>query len=792
VKARLAVAVLCLCPTVLAAQSVRGTVVARGDSAAIPGAVVLLMNSADSAVARALTNERGDYRLIAPAPGTYRIRTLRIGFRPVLSDAIDLVAGQEVTRRFSFAEIPFAMDTVRVVGANACRGRADSAMTVFAMWDQVRTALTAAQLTALDRSFASTVVRFDRVIDPVRDKVTKQTAKLQTQFTARPWVTIAPDSLRRVGYVVTDAEGYVTYYAPDLDVLLSDAFIVDHCFRIVSARDTAMAGLAFEPTRDRGNVSEIRGTLWLNRKTSELHDLEYRYVNISKAQADGRAGGAMTFVRLTNGAWMIKRWDIRMPVQEAYTRGGIGSARMQDVRLAEINVTGGDLALVKRGRDTLFAGTPMPLTGEVADSASGRATAGARVTLHGTAHETRTDNDGRFRFPGVLPGRYEIEVRTPSLDSLGSAVQLPFVLVDEVVQPKIQVPTAEQIAMLICGNRRVGVVAGTVRLRGDSLPPGAVKVSVEWPDKVAGQVRALESHADSVGRYRVCGVPVYTQLVVRATGDSIIAEPAERLISSGLVARAELLVERHVVRGATLAGVVLTDSTRAPIADAEVVLSGLSLRTRTNERGEFRIADIAPGTYQVTARRFGYGPLDASITFVGKQTVERRIFLTRIAMLDTVNVKARAGIRGSGLASFEERRRLGLGKFIDSTELRKNEGRHLGDLLQSMQGVTLVAPPVCSISGKSYPNCVLSGSARVAYSSRGRGCPMQVVLDGATLYRARQGDTEWGYMFDLNNFLSVADIAGVEVYRSVAEVPPEYAGGASACGVLLLWTRRGR
>ena len=197
---RLAVSLLLgIAPATLAAQSIRGTIVTRGDSVVVRGAIVLLLNGADSVVGRALSNERGEYRLTAPSAGSYRLRTLRIGFRPVLSDVIDVAVGKEVVRRLSFTDIPFQRDTVRVLGANACRGLADSAMSPLAVWEQARTALTAAQVSATDRALASTIVRFDRVIDPVRDVVTRSDARLQTQFAPRPWTTLRPDSLRRVG-----------------------------------------------------------------------------------------------------------------------------------------------------------------------------------------------------------------------------------------------------------------------------------------------------------------------------------------------------------------------------------------------------------------------------------------------------------------------------------------------------------------------------------------------------------------------------------------------------------------
>src|SRR3954468_14636456 len=80
-----ALLVLGAAPAALVAQTVRGTIVTRGDSAVVSGAIVLLTNGADSVVGRALSNERGEYRLTAPVPGAYRLRTLRIGYRPMLT-----------------------------------------------------------------------------------------------------------------------------------------------------------------------------------------------------------------------------------------------------------------------------------------------------------------------------------------------------------------------------------------------------------------------------------------------------------------------------------------------------------------------------------------------------------------------------------------------------------------------------------------------------------------------------------------------------------------------------------
>jgi hypothetical protein len=41
----------------------------------------------------------------------------------------------------------------------------------------------------------------------------------------------------------------------------------------------------------------------------------------------------------------------------------------------------------------------------------------------------------------------------------------------------------------------------------------------------------------------------------------------------------------------------------------------------------------------------------------------------------------------------------------------------------------------------------------------------------------------------IDEFINVNDIAGIEVYRGAVEVPPQYSGAESACGVLVIWRR---
>ncbi len=345
-----AVALSALAPMLAGAQVVRG-VVTDSTNRPVSGVVVMLLDATSQSRGRALSDERGEFRIAAPSAGTYSLRTMRIGFRPTSSQPIELRAGGEITQRVVVAGLPITLDTIRVADRNACRTFTDSGAATYTVWEQVRAALTATELTTAFRNISATTVAYERVLDPKGGKVLQQKATVSTGYVNRPWLSLPPDSLRRIGYVVTERDNSVVYYAPGIDALLSPAFANDHCFRV--ARDPKRAeliGLAFEPTPERKKTAEIAGTLWVDRASSLLRRLEFRFVNVSFEQGE-MAGGELEFVRMRNGAWAINQWDIRMPAFTSVVLSGHGAER----QLAEIQVAGGQLALARRGSDTLWA-----------------------------------------------------------------------------------------------------------------------------------------------------------------------------------------------------------------------------------------------------------------------------------------------------------------------------------------------------------------------------------------------------------------------------------------------------
>lgn len=792
-------AVPLLFPALAGAQSVRGVVVDQGDIP-VPGVVVQLLDSTSHSAARALSNDRGEFRLAAPAAGTYRVTTLRIGYSPLTTPAFTLGRTDDVSKRLVLSGARVALDAAKIVEKTSCRAFADSTAATYAVWEQIRAALTATQLTAASRTIATTTVAYERTLNADGRRVRTQHSSIRSEYVRQPWLALAPDVLRRVGYVTTDAAGITTYNAPGLDMLLSDAFVQDHCFHLRA--ESGRVGMIFEPIPERRRTPEIRGTLWLNRASTQLTTLEYRYTNIPSEQAD-EARGDMSFARMKNGAWAISGWSIRMPALEV-SQGPQGT-RNPIPRVAEIHVTGGELALARIGADTIWKRAPLALAGTIIDSVSDRAIANARVSIAGTQLAATTDDKGRFSIDGVMPGEYTVDIGTPALDSVNARHQSAVTFTGMGEQFQLRVPTAAQIISLACGNaklERPGIVLGSVVTRGDTTPPRGVKVVAEWSDvSVQGssqgvgvnrQTRGLETHTDARGGFRLCGVPVTTDLALHAEANDASSPPIElRIPANNRFARAELTIDAHASRGAVLTGIVMIDSTKQPLVAAEVTLPQLGKTVLTNERGAFRITDIPAGDQPLVVRHVGYGALNATLTFAANQTLDRTIFLSHVVALDSVRVTAEK--IDPVMRDFEDHRKLGLGRFITHAELEKVPNTRLATLLMGIPGLEILP----GSHGQTYPRGTRGPACQPPIVDRAcikvpgapLACYAQVYMD-KTLMNPEKPTRP----FDISSIYP-DQIEAVEYYASAVQMPPEYLRITSGrlmspCGVIVIHTRR--
>ena len=227
---------------IASAQTVSGRVIARTDGAAVPGAIVALLDSSGRAVMTRLAEDAGTFRFDAPSEGRYAVRVERVGFRSTTT-------AQFLVRRGETVELPIRITgeglSLRAVVVNAdrrCLVRPQEGVATAQLWSEARKALSATQLTAMAQAtakarrdphrFAVRWRNFKRDLDPqTLDALHTEQFELEGE-TVTPFVSANADSLARDGYMAGDLERGGTFYAPDANILLSDRFLDTLCFRL--------------------------------------------------------------------------------------------------------------------------------------------------------------------------------------------------------------------------------------------------------------------------------------------------------------------------------------------------------------------------------------------------------------------------------------------------------------------------------------------------------------------------------------------------------------------------------
>src|SRR6185312_14642586 len=130
-------------------------------------------------------------------------------------------------------------------------------------------------------------------------------------------------------------------------------------------------------------------------------------------------------------------------------------------------------------------------------------------------------------------------------------------------------------------------------------------------------------------------------------------------------------------------GVLDADSGQ-PVEDAEVinVLSGVS--AKTTKTGTVSLFFLAEGVSMVRIRKLGYATQAMAVEIGPNATTPITIVFERAQQLPAVvTTDSAPHWISSALRGFEERRKTGLGYFIPSDLLRKEEDRPLGNVLKA-------------------------------------------------------------------------------------------------------------
>lgn len=233
----------------------------------------------------------------------------------------------------------------------------------------------------------------------------------------------------------------------------------------------------------------------------------------------------------------------------------------------------------------------------------------------------------------------------------------------------------------------------------------------------------------------------------------------------------------------------VTDQASNPVSNAEVMISEIRARTRTDSTGRFELRGIPSGLMRIHVRRLGFAPESTEVRVIDHEVVDIHVRLVRRAqVLPEVPVEdTQPSVVDPRLRDFERRRSSGVGQFLTGKDLAAERSRPLGDVVVRLRGTYVVrsATAACLTAtrgSQSFQNTASGwcGSQWVA----GSYCPVAVFVDG---YPSYSGDGD--EVFNLNT-MHADEVAGIEYYVGAGTMPREFSAPRGTCGALVIWTKR--
>jgi hypothetical protein len=546
-----------LAPAPLCAQVIRGSLI-RADGVTPAEGVVIVAHSptADSVLGRALSNGAGRFTL-ALRPGEVTLRALRIGQMPYHLGAFTLAPGDTQDIRVVLPHTPIVLPTVTTTARSACRLSGSAGAAVAATFEEARKAILSTTLSASEGPPVASYSTFTQERTVGNRDLSPKKREFFEGPSQSPFATLSPEALAENGYKIS-GQRETSYWAPDANVLLSDVFVEGHCLGLVEGKDARAewTGLTFRPARVRRGVVEVSGTLWLDRATSELRRLEFRYEGLPAYLARLQLGGDMELTRLAEGSWFISAWEIRMPrMTFADQLGG---------RVSGLHVAGGDVWRMHRGDDVLFSnGLEVPnrakaLGSTVAvqlPSAAPAAVNADTLILESECDEKAANGQGR------LYGVVHDEAGRPLMDAM------------------------------IRVEWQVGHFSDGRQLR--------------WLSQMLSAMSARD------GSFALCGVPREWVMHVQGQfGSQFTVRTVVRLAKDQARARVDLRLA-GVDRAHTGVKIRVRDIADRPIPYAFVEVEGG--KGRVADDGGWVVVASAPDSLRLSVRRIGYTPFDGKV-----------------------------------------------------------------------------------------------------------------------------------------------------------------------------------
>lgn len=182
-----------------------------------------------------------------------------------------------------------------------------------------------------------------------------------------------------------------------------------------------------------------------------------------------------------------------------------------------------------------------------------------------------------------------------------------------------------------------------------------------------------------------------------------------------------------------------------PLANVDVTsparVAAASTRLTTDSVGQFVVGAAEGEQLLISVRRLGFVPAAIRITPTPRDSIFVIALAPSAAVLSPTITRARGATRRLAVMGFDERRRVGLGTFLDSARIADKKPYDLLSLLRPYL----------------------------------HGCTM-IFVDGMRLLGLRD--------------VKVQDVLAIEIYDSNLQAPPQFANPIdSRCGSIVVWRR---
>ncbi|RMH13915.1 MAG: hypothetical protein D6701_11815 [Gemmatimonadetes bacterium] len=466
------------------------------------------------------------------------------------------------------------------------------------------------------------------------------------------------------------------------------------------------------------------------------------------------------------------------------------------VRRNTHRVSGAPLALLVAALAAL-ASSAMPLraqtlAGSLVAEADRAPIVGARVRLLTVDLDevagTVTDSSGAFELSAGSGGVYVVHVEGGGLDgflsdpivlSAGQFERLDLVVP---VQPDPADPTsivAETLAAACTAENGPdqGVLYGVVVDSISGVGIAEARVQLATPGH---GTRATVAKQDGI--YVFCQVPTGARVEVRAQAGSRFPAARRVALVPGESRRLDVALGVSTSDApASVLGRVVDYDTGEPLADAEVRLRGTELVTATDANGFFRLDSVPWGVYVVEVDHLGHAHQEQALRIEGGRAHDLRVRLpTEAIALDPITVEVKPRRWFGDMARLQQRMAAGFGTYLTREQIERRGAARFTDLFRGLPGVRLVQS---SAGGRASEYRVV---LRKALTLGGGTCFPIFWVDGRKVPSLGKDGNP------IDDFFQPSDIEAVEIYRGPAQTPGEFIDSDANCGVVVVWTRRGR